>query len=121
MFEKVNGFIRDYDGTKYLVLFDSEKYDAIYDRIRYLTDFKSNIIYVFSHNQAKIKIDSDDDLPQEKTLILHNAIIFIKSNFNENQNHNTIKYSQKNFQISLMTTNIVNDDDDDDDLLLWYG
>ena len=123
MFEKVNGFIRDYDGTKYLVLFDSEKYDAIYDRIRYLTDLKSNITYVFSHNQAKIKIDSDDDLPQEKTLILHNAIIFIKSNFNENQNHNTIKYSQKNFQISLMTTNIVNDDDDDDDdddLLLWY-
>ena len=43
MFEKVNGFIRDYDGTKYLVLFDSEKYDAIYDRIRYLTDLKSNI------------------------------------------------------------------------------
>ena len=50
MFEKVNGFIRDYDGTKYLVLFDSEKYDAIYDRIRYLTDLKSNITYVFSHN-----------------------------------------------------------------------
>ena len=30
------GFIRDYDGTKYLVLFRLEKYDAIYDRIRYL-------------------------------------------------------------------------------------
>ena len=33
-FGKVNGFIRDYDGTKYLVLFNLEKYDAIYDRGR---------------------------------------------------------------------------------------
>ena len=33
-FGKVNGFIRDYDGAKYLVLFNLEKYDAIYDRVR---------------------------------------------------------------------------------------
>ena len=33
MFEKVDGLIRDYDGTKYLVLFGLEKYDAIYERI----------------------------------------------------------------------------------------
>ena len=46
MFEKVNGFIRDYDGTKYLVLFDSEKYDAIYDRIRYLKTSKA-ILHMF--------------------------------------------------------------------------
>ena len=30
---KINGFIRIYDGTKYLTLFGSEKYDAIYNRI----------------------------------------------------------------------------------------
>ena len=29
-FDKINGFIRIYDGTRYLVLFGSEKYDAIY-------------------------------------------------------------------------------------------
>ena len=33
MFDKVVGFIKDYDGTKYLVLFGPEKYDAIYDGI----------------------------------------------------------------------------------------
>ena len=33
-FGKVNGFIRDYVGAKYLVLFKLEKYDAIYDRVR---------------------------------------------------------------------------------------
>ena len=36
LFHKEDGFIRDYDGTKYVVLFGLEKYDAIYDRIRYL-------------------------------------------------------------------------------------
>ena len=36
LFDKVNGFIRDFNGTKYLVLFRLEKCDAIYDRIRYL-------------------------------------------------------------------------------------
>ena len=35
-FDKANGFVRIYDGTRYLVLFCPEKYDAVYDRIRYL-------------------------------------------------------------------------------------
>ena len=42
--------------------------------------------YVFSHNYAKIKIDSDDDLPLEKTVTLHNVVILIKLVFNKNQN-----------------------------------
>ena len=35
-FDKVDGFIKVSDGTTYLVLFDPEKYDAIYNNIRYL-------------------------------------------------------------------------------------
>ena len=31
-FNKVDGFIRSYDGTRYLTLFGSEKYDAIYNK-----------------------------------------------------------------------------------------
>ena len=78
-FDKINGFIRVYDRTKYLVLFGLEKYDAIYNRIRYPIGLKCGIIYIFSYNYAKIKIDSNDDLPLEKTLTLHNVIILIKS------------------------------------------
>ena len=63
MFDKVDGFVVDYDGTKYLVLFGLETYDAIYDRIKYL----NNITFGFSYDYAKIKIHSDDDLPLEKT------------------------------------------------------
>ena len=32
-FNKIDGFIRDYDGTRYLVLFGDEKHDFIYNRI----------------------------------------------------------------------------------------
>ena len=35
-FDKVVGFIRIYDGTRYSVLFRPEKYDAIYNGTGYL-------------------------------------------------------------------------------------
>ena len=35
-FDEVDGFIRVYEGTRYLVLFGAEKYDFMYNRIRYL-------------------------------------------------------------------------------------
>ena len=54
-FDEMDGFIRVYDGTKYLVLFVNEKYDSIYNRIRYLISVKSGITYIISHNYAKSK------------------------------------------------------------------
>ena len=68
MFDKLDGFIRDYDGTKYLVLFSTEKYDVTFDWNKYLIGLKSRIKYFFSHNYAKIKIDSDDDFIFEKNI-----------------------------------------------------
>ena len=62
-----DGFIRIYDGTRYLTLFGSEKY-AIYNRIRYLISLKSGITYISSHYFAKIKVDSYDSLPIEKKI-----------------------------------------------------
>ena len=41
-------FIRKYGGTKYFVLFGTEKYNAIFDKIRYLIGLKSDISYVTS-------------------------------------------------------------------------
>ena len=38
--DQVYGFIRVYDGNRYLVLFRSEKYDAICNRIGYLISQK---------------------------------------------------------------------------------
>ena len=47
-FDKIDGFIRIHDRIRYLTLFGSEKYDAIYDRIRYLISLRSGISYIFS-------------------------------------------------------------------------
>ena len=62
-FDKIDGFFRIYDGNKYLVLLDFEKYDDIYNKIRYLMSIKSGITDVFAHYYAKIKVDSYDSLP----------------------------------------------------------
>ena len=45
----VDGIIRIYDGPRYIILFGTEKYDRIYDKIRYLIILKSSVTYIFSH------------------------------------------------------------------------
>ena len=74
-----------YDGTRCLVLFGSEKYDFIHNRVRYLTGVKSSITYVIFHNYAKIKVDLFDSLPLEKTTTFHNIIILIKPILNKDK------------------------------------
>ena len=66
-FDKVNGFIRLFDGTRYLVIFGPEKYDAIFNRIRHLIGLKSVITYVLSYNYPKTKVDLYDSLSLEKS------------------------------------------------------
>ena len=80
--DKIDGFIRVYDGTTYLVLFRTEKNDFSCNRI---IRAKSGIAYFISHNYAKIKVDSYDSLAVEKNLTLHNVIILIKSVFNKDK------------------------------------
>ena len=67
------------------MLFGLEKYDAIYNRIRYLIFLKIGITYVFPHCYAKIKVDFFNSLSIEKTL--QNVIIHINSALNKDQNH----------------------------------
>ena len=68
-------------------MFGTRKYDAFYDRIRYLITLKSSITYIFTHYFAKMKVDSYYSLPIEKALTLHNIIILIKSVLNKDENH----------------------------------
>ena len=64
----MNVFHRVCDRNRYLVLFSPEKYDIIYNRIRYLICLKIGITYVVSHSFARTKIDWYDSFPLEKTL-----------------------------------------------------
>ena len=83
--DKIDVFIRVYDGTRYLVLFGSEKYDSIYDRIRYLISVKSDITItsIISHNYATTNVYSYDSLRLEKTVTFLNVIILVKSVWNK--------------------------------------
>ena len=86
-FEKIDGFIKIFDGIRYLVLLASERYNAIYDKIRYLVSENSGITDSINHNFARIRIDSYNSLPIEKTLTFHNVIIFNNSVVNKNGNN----------------------------------
>ena len=61
-FDKIDGFIRVFDGNRYLLLFGCEKRDSIFNRIRYFISVKSGITSIISHNYAKIKVDSYNSL-----------------------------------------------------------
>ena len=43
-FDKIDGFIKVHSRTRYLVLFGPKKYDAIYNRIKYLISWK--VVYM---------------------------------------------------------------------------
>ena len=74
--DKVYGYIRKYDDTIYLRLFNSdERYKLVFDRIRFFIVSKSNNSDAYCHEYMKIKINSDDDLHLEKSLNIHNLVI----------------------------------------------
>ena len=67
-FDKTYGFIRVCDGTRYLILFGPEKYNDIFNRIRFLIGVISGVTYAFSHNYARIKVDLYNSLSLEKNV-----------------------------------------------------
>ena len=85
-FDKIDGFIKVYDGIRHLVLRDYERYNAIYDRIKHLISENWGTVSSINHNSARIRIDSDNSLPIEKIMTFHNVIILIKSVVNKNKN-----------------------------------
>ena len=55
-FDNIEGFIRVYDGTRYLVLFGGEKYDFICNRIRYVVGVKSGVTMLYLITMQKSKL-----------------------------------------------------------------
>ena len=63
-FDEIDGFIKIYDGIRYVLLFRSEQYDAIYIRIRYL--IRQKMVSDYSYDFATIRIDSYNLYLQKK-------------------------------------------------------
>ena len=64
--DKIDGFIKIYDGIRYLVLFDYGWCDQICSRIKYLISEKIGIMDSINHNFARIRINSNSFLPIEQ-------------------------------------------------------
>ena len=78
-FNEIDGFIKIYDGIRYLVLFDHGWFNKICDRIKYFISKKSGITDSINDNFARIRIESHNSLPIEKILTFHT--------FNNNKNN----------------------------------
>ena len=55
-FDRLHGFIRVYDGTRYLKLSEIGKYHETFNRIRYLTEVESCITYIILFYMQKSKL-----------------------------------------------------------------
>ena len=67
IFDKVDGYIRKYDSTKYIELFYSdEKHERMFDRISYLIMLARNISEVYSFRFTIIKITYREDIKYAK-------------------------------------------------------
>ena len=71
-FNEIDRLIKIYDGIRYLVLFDENFYDRIYDRIKYLISKKSGITDVINCIFGRIRIGSYNSLPIEKNIDFSN-------------------------------------------------
>ena len=67
-------------------MFGWEKYEAIYNSIRYLNSQK-RWHHIYSHYFAKIKVDFYDYLLTVKKMTLYNVIMHIKSILNKDKSH----------------------------------
>ena len=68
MFYKLNGFIRADDGSRYLISFGSEKYDAICNRIKYLISQKKGHYICFHSELCKNQNLFTWSMPPEKNV-----------------------------------------------------
>ena len=56
-FDKIEGFIKIYDGIRYLVILDHSWFDEICDINKYLMSEKNSITDSINCNVARIRID----------------------------------------------------------------
>ena len=75
-FDKIDGFIKIYNGIRCLILFDYSYCDEICDEIQYLISEKVvlQILLSINRNISRIRTDLCDSLPIEKILTFHDVM-----------------------------------------------
>ena len=90
---KVDGYIEEKIGNKYLTLFSTDKNKEVLIKYTELWDKVKNLIKKINHKPdeydekyMKIKFNSDDNLSLNKILKIHNMAIAVRSVFQEDGN-----------------------------------
>ena len=91
---EVDGFIAEKNGNKYLTLVSTDKnkevlikYIELWDKIKNLIGCNSIKAGEYEKDFMKIKFNSDDNLPLNKILKIHNMTIVIRSAFQEDNKY----------------------------------
>ena len=88
--DEVDGHFEEKNGNKYLILDSTDKnkevlikYTKLWDGIKNSIEKVNNKLGEYGKDFMKIKFNSDDNLPLNKTLKLHNITIIVRSVFKE--------------------------------------
>ena len=88
--DKINGYIKDSNGKKYLTLVPTDKCKDTLKKCKELQDKMRQLIRSITINSdncdikyMKVKFNLDDSLSLKKTLNLYNMAIIVKSVFHE--------------------------------------
>ena len=92
-----DGYFKEINKGKYLTLVPTnetkekiKKYEELWSKIRYLIRSRTKNSEDFDENYMKIKFNSDDELPLNKTIEIPIMIIVVRDSFHENKKY----YSQ---------------------------
>ena len=90
IFNEVDEYVEEVNGSKYLTLVSTDKIKELLTKYTELWDWIKNSIEKINNKSSeygkdfmKMKFDSDDSLPLNKTLKLHNMTLIVRSAFEE--------------------------------------
>ena len=88
IFDKVNGYFEEINGNKYLTPISTDeskekikKSEEMWSKIRDLIRSINKSLYDYDEKYMKIKFNSDDELPLNKTMQILSMIIVVRAIF----------------------------------------
>ena len=85
----------------FTILFDSELFNKVCDKIKYLISKTRGITNIINHNIGKIRIDLYRSSPIKKIFTFHNVLTHIKSFVNKNKNKYCYNIFLEKFHIKI--------------------
>ena len=89
-----DGYFEEINKSKYLTLVPTnetkekiKKYEELWSKIRYLIRSRTKNSEDYDENYMKIKFNSDDELPLNKTIEIPVMIIVVRASFHENKKY----------------------------------